>query len=41
MLIIGATLIVIVLVLPEGITGGLVKLLTKKKASGTREAESC
>jgi branched-chain amino acid transport system permease protein len=38
MLIIGATLIVLVLVLPEGITGGLVKLLTRTKKSDTREA---
>ena len=41
MLIIGATLIVLVLVLPEGITGGLVKLLTKTKMSAAREAEPC
>ncbi len=41
MFIIGATLIVLVLVLPEGITGGLVKLLTKTRASGAGETESC
>jgi branched-chain amino acid transport system permease protein len=42
MLIIGATLIILVLVLPEGITGGLVKLVTRmKRPAEAKETASC
>ncbi len=41
MFIIGATLIILVLVLPEGITGGLVRLAAAMRPSQAKEAPSC